>query len=300
MLNRPGAGNLYSGAGRIEAPMAATDPPAGPSLLDMRREADPAQRFERSARIAWIDLPRIQATRVLVVGAGALGNEAVKDLALSGFRRFTLVDPDRVVTTNLNRCIFFTQEDAGRRELKVNAVRRGVLALDPGVEVDTHADRVENLPESVFEDHDLVVGCVDNVAARIHTNAHAYFHGRPYIDGGTLGMVGKVQVVLPPTSPCLQCPMNRTHMAQVARRYSCTGAGMTFVEAAQAAEITTTSIVAAVQAREAVKVASGRQDRAVENLWYYDGLRSSAEVLQVELNPKCPVHTAPEKAGPKD
>jgi molybdopterin/thiamine biosynthesis adenylyltransferase len=275
--------------------------PAGEkSLLALRRDLDPGERFERSARIAWLDLPAIQATRVLVVGAGALGNEATKDLALSGFRKFTLVDPDRVVATNLNRCIFFTDDDAVRRELKVNAVRRGLMALDPGVEVDTHADRVENLPESVFEEHDIVVGCVDNVAARIHTNAHAFFHERPYIDGGTLGMVGKVQVVLPPHSACLQCGMNKTHMAEVARRYSCTGAGMTFVEAAQAAEITTTSIVAAVQAREAVKVASRRRDRTVDNLWYYDGLRGTAEVLRVPRNPTCPVHTAPVSAGPKD
>jgi molybdopterin/thiamine biosynthesis adenylyltransferase len=260
----------------------------------------PNERFERSARIAWIDLPKVQAFRVLVVGAGALGNEAVKDLALSGFRRFTLVDPDRVVMTNLNRCIFFTPGDAAGKELKVNAVRRGVLALDPEVQVETHADRIENLPESVFAEHDLVVGCVDNVAARVHTNANAFYHGRPYIDGGTLGMVGKVQVVLPPASACLQCGMNKTHMAEVARRYSCTGGGMTFVEAAQAAEITTTSIVAAVQAREAVKVASGRADRTIDNLWYYDGLRASAEVLRVARNPRCPVHTPAEKAPPKD
>jgi molybdopterin/thiamine biosynthesis adenylyltransferase len=129
------------------------------------------------------------------------------------------------------------------------------------------------------------------VAARVHANANAFYHGRPYIDGGTLGMIGKVQVVLPPNSACLQCGMNKTHMAEVARRYSCTGAGMTFVEPARAAEITTTSIVAAVQAREAVKVASGRADRTVDNLWYYDGLKGSAEVLKVNRNPACPVHT---------
>jgi molybdopterin/thiamine biosynthesis adenylyltransferase len=281
--------------------MASGRPPAvsDKHLLALSRDGDPGQRFERSARIAWLDLPRIHATRVLVVGAGALGNEVAKDLALSGFRKFTLVDMDRVVMTNLNRCIFFTAKDVARKELKVNAVRRGLIALDPGVEVETHADRVENLPESLFEEHDIVVGCVDNVAARVHTNAHAYFHGRPYIDGGTLGMVGKVQVVLPPESACLQCGMNKTHMAEVARRYSCTGAGMTFVEAAQAAEITTTSIVAAVQAREAVKVASGRSDRTVDNLWYYDGLKGSAEVLRVARNPACPVHNGAPRPRPK-
>jgi molybdopterin/thiamine biosynthesis adenylyltransferase len=214
-------------------------------------ESKSEDRFERSSRIAWIDLRRVQAARVLVVGAGALGNEVAKNLVLSGFRRFSLVDMDRVVFSNLNRCLFFTEGDARGHELKVNAVRRGMLALASGLEVETHSDRVENLPEGIFADHDLVMGCVDNAAARIHVNGHAYFSGRPYIDGGTLGMVGKVQVVRPPSTPCVQCTMNKTHMAEVARRYSCTGGGMTFVDAPVAAEVTTTAAVAAVQVREA-------------------------------------------------
>lgn len=260
------------------------------------RAPGPHERFERSTRIAWFDLDKVKACRVAVIGAGALGNEACKNLVLSGFRSFTLADMDRVAFSNLNRCIFFTEDDAQAKEMKVNAVRRGMMALNPAIEVDTHADRIENLPESLFEECDLVLGCVDNVGARIHANAHAYYHRKPYIDGGTLGMVGKVQVVLPPDSPCLQCGMNKTHMADVARRYSCTGAGMTFVEAPVAAEITTTSVVAAVQAREAVKIASGRAAQTVNNVWYYDGLRGTAEVLRVDRNPGCPVHTPLEGA----
>jgi molybdopterin/thiamine biosynthesis adenylyltransferase len=84
--------------------------------------------------------------------------------------------------------------------------------------------------------------------------------------------------------------MNKTHMAEVARRYSCTGGGMTFVDAPVAAEVTTTAAVAAVQAREAVKIASGRGASALEHLWYYDGLKGIAEVLKVARNPGCPVH----------
>ena len=274
--------------GESEGP-GVVGPPARGLILESRRE----DRLERSERIAWIDLKKVQAARVLVVGAGALGNEVCKDLALSGFRRFTLVDMDRVVFSNLNRCLFFTEGDARARELKVNAVRRGMLALDSSLEIETHADRIENLPEGLFKEHDLVLGCLDNAAARIHTNGHAYFSGRPYIDGGTLGMVGKVQVVRPPVTPCVQCGMNKTHMAEVSRRYSCTGGGMTFVEAPVAAEVTTTAIVAAVQAREAVKLASGRAEAALDNLWYYDGLKGTAEVLKVARNPGCPVHLSP-------
>jgi molybdopterin/thiamine biosynthesis adenylyltransferase len=167
-----------------------------------------------------------------------------------------------------------------------------MLGLAGDLEVETAADRIENLPEGLFGEHDLVMGCVDNAAARIHVNGHAFFARRPYIDGGTLGMTGKVQVVRPPEGPCVQCTMNKTHMAEVTRRYSCTGAAMTFVEAPVAAEVTTTAAVAAVQAREAVKVASGRASAAIEHLWYYDGLKGTAEVLKVARNPGCPVHVS--------
>jgi len=255
-------------------------------------ESKDEDRWERSSRIAWIDLPRVAKTRLLVVGAGALGNEVCKNLALSGFTRFTLVDMDRVVFSNLNRCLFFTEGDARARELKVNAVRRGLLAINASVQVETHADRIENLPEGIFREHDLVLGCLDNAAARIHANGHAFFAGRPYIDGGTLGMVGKVQVVRPPDPPCVQCGMNKTHMAEVARRYSCSGSGMTYVEAPVAAEVTTTAVVAAVQSREALKLASGRAASVIQHLWYYDGLKGTAEVLRVQPSPACPMHTA--------
>ena len=276
-----------AGGGRSVAKPAARE---SSPLLSLESKSE--DRFERSARIAWIDLPRVKAARVLVVGAGALGNEVCKNLVLSGFERFTLVDMDRVVFSNLNRCLFFTESDARAKELKVNAVRRGMLALASGLEIETHADRIENLPEGTFADHDIVVGCLDNAAARIHVNLHAYYNGRPYIDGGTLGMTGKVQVVRPPSTPCVQCTMNKTHMAEVARRYSCTGTGMTFVDAPMPAEVTTTAAVAAVQAREAVKIASGRGEAAVAHLWYYDGLRGTAEILKVARNPACPVHDA--------
>jgi len=173
-------------------------------------------------------------------------------------------------------------EQLGVRDLEAilneGAVRELILATNPTVEGEATAHFLGEL------------------ATRRGIRASRIAHGVPiggeleYVDGGTLGMVGKVQVVRPPKTPCLQCTMNKTHMAEVARRYSCTGAGMTFVEAAVPAEVTTTSIVAAVQAREALKLASGRGDQTIEHRWYYDGLKGSGEVLQVSLNPSCPLH----------
>ena len=75
-------------------------------------------KHERSKRLDWFNLEKIQDAKVLVVGCGAIGNETVKNLILAGFRKIVLVDMDHVVHSNLNRCVFFDDEDAERKRLK--------------------------------------------------------------------------------------------------------------------------------------------------------------------------------------
>jgi len=69
-------------------------------------------RFHRAKLMEWFSIEKVQSAGVLVVGCGALGNEVAKNLVLEGFKNITLVDMDRVVRSNLNRCVFFTEEDA--------------------------------------------------------------------------------------------------------------------------------------------------------------------------------------------
>src|SRR5512137_1843244 len=69
-------------------------------------------KFERSKRIGWFNFDLITKAKVLVVGAGALGNEVIKNLVLSGYRKISLVDMDHVVYSNLNRCVFFRESDS--------------------------------------------------------------------------------------------------------------------------------------------------------------------------------------------
>jgi len=247
-------------------------------------------RFDRSRRVPWLDLARISEARVLVVGAGAIGNEVVKDLVLSGFRKVTVVDMDHVVGSNLNRCLFFTGADASGKTLKADAVARGASRLADGAQVVSVPKRIEELPDSVFEESDIVLGCLDNIAARVHVNSHSYASGRTYIDGAMDGFLGKVTVVRPPDGACLQCGMNKSHAKVASLRFSCTGKGVVFHEPRVAAEITTTSVVAAIMVREALKVVSGRGDLVLSNVFYYDGQRKTTEEMEIPLDPACPVH----------
>ncbi|MEM0344205.1 MAG: ThiF family adenylyltransferase [Thermoplasmata archaeon] len=247
-------------------------------------------RFDRSRRIPWLDLRALSCSNVLMVGAGALGNEVAKNLALSGFGRMTVVDMDHVVGSNLNRCLFFSDEDARCGRSKAVALAEGVERLAPGCRAAAYVGKIEDVPSAVLAEHDIVLGCLDNVDARIYTNACAYSLGRVYIDGATDGLRGKVMVTTPPEGACLQCGMNRTHAKIANARFSCTGRDVVFYEPRLAAEITTTSVISAVMVREAMKAVSGRRDMMLRNTFYYDGERNLVEELEVEPDPDCPVH----------
>lgn len=256
----------------------------------IRPGATDEDRFDRSRRIEWLDVDAIFRAKVLMVGAGALGNEVGKNLALSGFRKVTIVDMDRVVGSNLNRCLFFNMNDSGGRRFKAEALARGMERIGEGLKVEAVTEPVERAPPDIFTRHDIVLGCLDNIVARMHVNSHSYHSNKPYIDGGMDGLSGKVAIVSPPEGPCLQCGMNSSHARVAGIRFSCTGADVVFHEPRLAAEITTTSVISAVMVREALKFVSGREDLLLSTAFYYDGRRNVSEEFEVPIDPSCPVH----------
>jgi molybdopterin/thiamine biosynthesis adenylyltransferase len=257
-------------------------------MPSLRPGAIDDDRLDRSRRIAWIDLLAVQQTRCLVVGGGALGNEVLKDLLLSGFEDISIVDMDHVVESNLNRCVFFREEDARNRRMKAEVLAERGVDLFPGARLTAHSCTVEELPS--LQGYGVIFGCLDNLKARVHVNSHSYRHVVPFIDGGTEGMSGRVQVVLPPHGPCLQCGMNKSHFKVLEKRFSCSGRETSFFEPKRAAEITTTSIIAAMQVREALKIVSGQGQRCIHHVAHYNGLSGKCEELELTIDPSCPMH----------
>ncbi len=247
-------------------------------------------RFERSKRIKWLDMDAIQRARVLVVGAGAIGNEVAKNLVLSGFRSITVLDMDHIEHSNLNRCVFFSDLDADKKRLKAEVVAERLKDMAENLNVSNHSQKIQDMPEDFIPSHDLVFGCLDNIAARLHVNAYCYHHRVPYIDGATDGFSGKVQVVVAPDAPCLECTMNKTHMKILEKRFSCTGREVTFFSDKVPAEITTTSIISAVAVREGLKITSKRDDVLAGKLFYYNGTNNLSDIYDIDINPNCPHH----------
>ena len=247
-------------------------------------------RFDRQKRVTGWDQEKIARSRCLVVGAGALGNEVVKNLAQFGVGELTIVDYDEIVAANLNRCVFFEKKDAEEKRLKAEVLAERVEKINPEIKIEIETKRIEYLPESFYGKFDCAFGCLDNLGARLHLNANCY--GRmPLIDGGTTGFMGKVQVVNAPSS-CLECGMSRQDYGLLWKKYSCVGDVLDFLDPKMPALPTTTGIVAAIQTNEFAKMAHGGE-LAKESLagkyLFFNGLKNEATVFEVPKRKECPV-----------
>ena len=95
-----------------------------PDLLTIP-DADQDDRFARLRLISWWDQERLAQAKVLVIGAGALGNEILKNLALLGVGNVVVADRDRIENSNLSRSVLFRGEDCGLSKADVAAARAG-------------------------------------------------------------------------------------------------------------------------------------------------------------------------------
>ncbi|MFQ6088116.1 MAG: ThiF family adenylyltransferase [Candidatus Methanofastidiosia archaeon] len=274
-------------------------------------------RYERSKRLGIFDLKAIKRAKLLVVGAGAIGNEVLKNLVLSGYRKIDIVDMDYIVKSNLNRCLFFGDLEADEKRLKAEVVAEKLKEMAPKLKVGYHTERIEDFKEDFISKFHIVLGGLDNIPTRLHINSHAYFYKIPYIDGGTLGLDGGMQVIVPPKTSCYECRLNKTHMKILNMIWCCTGRETTLFQPKLAAEITTTAVIGALQAREALKLTSMKmivkdlrkkrkvsKKRAEEiffkelslagKLFYYNGLRCVSEVYNIPISKNCPNHESSE------
>ncbi|MFH0922447.1 MAG: ThiF family adenylyltransferase, partial [Candidatus Micrarchaeota archaeon] len=142
--------------------------------------------------------------------------------------------------------------------------------------------------ESFFKNFDYAFGCLDNLAARMHLNAQTY-SVLPLIDGGTSAFRGSVQVVKSPSS-CLECSFASRDYKLLWKKYSCVGEVLDFVDPKMPALATTTSIVAAMQANEFLKLLFETGDSLAGRKLFYDGLRNTFTTSEIQKRKTCPVH----------
>lgn len=149
---------------------------------------------------------KLNAAHALVIGAGGLGSPAAMYLACAGVGRITLVDPDTVDLTNLQRQIAHTTARVG--QLKVESAAETLRALNPDIQiipVQTFADAA--LLQTLVAQADVVLDCCDNFRTRQAVNAACVQQGKPLVSGAAIRFDGQVSVFdsRALASPCYAC-----------------------------------------------------------------------------------------------
>jgi molybdopterin/thiamine biosynthesis adenylyltransferase len=181
------------------------------------------ERYARHALIDWFDQECVRNLRVIVVGAGAIGNEVIKNLALLGVGDIHVFDLDVIEASNLTRSVLFREDDIGRQKAECAAAR--ARELDPGLTVVAHhGDFWKALSFSLLRSSAAVFGCVDNFEARIRLSRLCAIADVPMVNTGIDSRYGVVELFPFGTSDtiaCYECGLPPSVYASVARRYSC-------------------------------------------------------------------------------
>ncbi len=248
-------------------------------------------RYEVLRQIDWFSLDRVQEAMILVVGAGAIGNEVLKNLALLGIGRILIVDPDTIEASNLSRSILFREHDLGRPKAEVAA--RAIRQINPQVEVIPFIGRIEEVfGLGVWRRIDVVIGCLDNRAARYYVNRTARLAGSPWINAGIGALNGQVQVFLPGEHACYECQFSDSAYEEI--RISC-GIRDRQMESERRVPTTPTiaSLVAAIQVQETLKLLDVESwaDRTLAGREFkFHGSIGEAESIKLPHRDDCPAH----------
>ncbi|XP_029909866.1 SUMO-activating enzyme subunit 2 [Myripristis murdjan] len=147
----------------------------------------------------------LSSCRVLVVGAGGIGCELLKNLVLTGFKNIEVIDLDTIDVSNLNRQFLFQKKHVGKSKAQV--AKESALQFCPTANITAYHDSIMNPDYNVefFRNFMLVMNALDNRAARNHVNRMCLAADIPLIESGTAGYLGQVTVIKKGLTECYEC-----------------------------------------------------------------------------------------------
>ncbi|GMQ77966.1 MAG: hypothetical protein BMS9Abin02_0458 [Anaerolineae bacterium] len=247
-------------------------------------------RYHTFGYISWWKQEVVHNATVMVVGAGALGNEVLKNLALMGIGNLLIVDFDTIEDSNLSRSVLFRETDRGRNKAEVAA--EAVKRLNPDVKVKAwHGDINYEMGLGVFRHVDVVIGCLDNREARLSLNRFSWAVNKPWVDGAIQELMGIVRVFWPGDGACYECTLTDLDYQIINLRYSCPLlARENILQGKVPTTPTSASIVAAFQTQEALKIIHDMEVQPGKALMI-NGLTNDIYITEYPIKDNCLSHS---------
>ncbi|MFK7904460.1 MAG: ThiF family adenylyltransferase [Chitinophagales bacterium] len=246
-------------------------------------------RYKRIEELGW-SMELLQNTTAMVVGAGALGNEVLKNLALLGVGNILVADMDVIEDHNLTRTVLFREGDIGRYKVEVAAER--LREMNPDIKITSVVGKVQDVfGRGIYRHVDVVFGCLDNIQGRIDINRYCYQTQTLFIDAGLRKLDGDVKIFAPPFDVCLDCTLNEQLRETAWRRFSCLKLRHRGEDedATIPTSPTISSIMAGLQVQLAIKYLHGGKIPVDYRMSVY-GFIDEMNVSKMSFNPVCPTH----------
>ncbi|HEX9060302.1 MAG TPA: ThiF family adenylyltransferase [Clostridia bacterium] len=246
-------------------------------------------RFSRFELISWWDQKKLIESKILVIGAGALGNEILKNLSLLGVGNILVVDMDTVENSNLSRSVLFREKDNGFP--KAETAARSAKDIFPGANIRyINANVTNGLGLGFFRWADIVIAGLDNREARLFINRCCWKTNTPWIDGAIEQLNGVARVFVPPDGVCYECTMSKVDMDIIRLRRSCNLLTRDeMLDGKVPTTPTSASIIAGIQCQEAVKYIHGLpvlKDKG----FIYNGMTHDSYIVEYQKKDDCYSH----------
>ena len=217
-------------------------------------------------------------SHAILIGLGGLGSVVALYLAASGISQITLVDPDQVDLTNLQRQIAHSEARIGMA--KTDSAQSAMLSLNSEIQIRCLAQAADaKLLDQWLPSAQVVIDGSDNFATRQIVNAACVRHKVPLVSGSAIRMDGQLMVFdsRQPQSPCYACIFPADDPPE---EIQCATMGVL---------APLVGLIGSMQATEAVKILSGIGSEMPGRLLMLDGRRLEFSEMRFTKQPNCPV-----------
>lgn len=274
---------------------AANEPLTGPRRIPVSPEKPihiPNLQKDRLGTfefISWWEREKVQNAKVLVVGAGALGNEVIKNLTLMGVGYIFIIDFDKIEAANLSRSVLFRESDNNRSKAEIVAAR--AKSINPSVHIQyLNTDVTTGLGLGIIRRMDAIIGCLDNREARLAVNRFCYWMNKPWVDGAIQELLGLMRVFKPGEGACYECTLTEAALRDLSLRYSCQLLARQNVLLGKVPTTPTiASIIGGMQSQEALKII---HDMPIEpgKVTHFNGLTNVMHTTAYVPREECESH----------
>lgn len=222
---------------------------------------------------------KVRSATVMLAGAGAIGNEVAKNLAMLGVGKLLIVDRDNVELSNVSRMIFFSKKDVGVNKAEVLA--RNINRKYPYVDTTAFRGDLEALPLKFYLDSDVIVCGLDNVVSRIFLASTSRKYGIPMVDGGITGLNARAHSYIPPDDPCPICVFPSNQYSQIVGLRNPCDAPLD--QGAVPSFATSISVVSSILAQETTKIIMGLSEYRERKKWPQPSGEPLRSILFIDL-----------------